>query len=179
MPKIWVDIGQGNGLVPYGITWTNVDSPLEGSNDIHLRTIPKDVPKPPLTQISFEITDIKLQCVKSSHFDSCENRLRVDFNNEYTLCKFFLSSDRFYQNTIMICFDNLVIGSLCTYVANNDSRIYRETISFWVILYYIYSYSPYSSIACDKRSFNRYLECRKKVPGVICDLPIYNAGKLR
>ena len=57
--KIWVNIGLDNGLVPDGITWTNVDLSWIRSSGIHLRAIWLQIPQPSVTKISFESAYLK------------------------------------------------------------------------------------------------------------------------
>ena len=50
--KVWVNIGSDNGLLPDG-TWTNAALSLVRSSDIHLQTISQDLPRPPITKITY------------------------------------------------------------------------------------------------------------------------------
>ena len=64
MTEIWVNIGSGNGLLPYStkslpgpiltITWTNVDLSSVRSNGIHLSGIIQDIPQPWKLQSAYQ-----------------------------------------------------------------------------------------------------------------------------
>ena len=61
--EIWVNIGSGNGLVPWrhqAITWTNADLSYVWSIDIHMRAVSQDKPQPLTAKISLKITHLKL-----------------------------------------------------------------------------------------------------------------------
>ena len=54
--QIWVNIASGNGLVPSGITWTNVELSSVKSMDIQLRAISQKIPQPSINKISLKST---------------------------------------------------------------------------------------------------------------------------
>ena len=57
---IWVNIGSSSGLLPNGITWTNVDLSSVGSIDIHMRAILQEKPKPSVNKINLNIVYLKV-----------------------------------------------------------------------------------------------------------------------
>ena len=59
MTENWVNIGLGNGLLPWrhqAITWTNVDWSSVKSSDIHIRAISQEMPQPSITKFRLKIT---------------------------------------------------------------------------------------------------------------------------
>ena len=54
-----INIGSGNGLLPDGTTWTNVDWSSVKSSDIHIRTISQEMPQPSITKIRLNIAYLK------------------------------------------------------------------------------------------------------------------------
>ena len=58
--KIWVNIGSSNGLLPDGITWTNVDLSSLRSSDVNLMAISFEISQPSVTKISLKIIFLRV-----------------------------------------------------------------------------------------------------------------------
>ena len=56
-----VNIGSGNGLLPGGITWTNVDLSSNMFCGIHLRAISQETLKISIIDMSLKIATLRLQ----------------------------------------------------------------------------------------------------------------------